>query len=127
MEHREALRFGNDVFDRRQRTARERDIADVSEFCPQDPQRYLVSVRIEVPGNDYERVRISIEQSFRKQSGLERLSGALDGSEEETLGPTAYRAPREWTKLLSRHRRSKRHAQVQVDEWSNVAPTAISA
>jgi hypothetical protein len=49
MEHREALRFWNDVLDRKQPTARDRGIADVSEFRPQDPQRHLIDVRIEVP------------------------------------------------------------------------------
>ena len=116
MENREALPSRNDVFDRKQRTARDRGIADLSKFRLQDPQRHFINVRIEVSGDHHERVGISIEQLLHKQPSLECLSGALHAGEEETLSPATDRAPREWTKLLSCHRRSKRRAQVQIDD-----------
>ena len=52
-----------------------------------------MNIRIEVPRNHHERIGIGIEQSFREQPRLKRLSGALHAGEEEALGPATHRAP----------------------------------
>src|SRR6516225_2623230 len=82
--------------------------------------RNFVVLSVEIAGNGNERRWIVIKKLLKQKPQLERLTGATHSRQEITLRPAAHRLPNEGLELLASDGRSKRRAQVHIDDAHGV-------
>ena len=106
--HREAPLGRDGRLGRPQHLMGERRVAGILDLAQQHAHRHLVTVGIEVAGDDDERFRVGGEQPVDQQPHFRCLARTLHRGDQLALGPAADAAPACGGELLAGDRRSDR-------------------
>ncbi len=99
----------------------ETEIQKVVQRHPGWGKGYVLLSRLHAARGDKAGARRVLEQAVDPKAGLQGLAAALDGCQEEALGPTGYAVPAEGSGLPAGDKGCQRRAQVQVDDMQRHA------